>query len=240
MIFLTGDIHGDIDIHKLSNKYFPENKKLCKSDYVIIAGDFGLVWDGKRPDQYWLKWLKERNFTTLFVDGNHENFDMLNSYPVDIWNGGKVHFINDSVIHLMRGQVYKIEGMKIFCFGGAPSSDKEYRKDGISWWKQEIPSEEEYKEGIESLKANNWEVDYIITHTSPSSIFKIVKEKYNKDKEITEINYYFENIKSKTTFKKWFSGHDHIDDVINMKHIVLYEQVIEINSNPSFEQGKIK
>ena len=225
MIFITGDLHGEIDINKLANKNFPENRNLCKSDFVIVAGDFGCVWDGSKQDLYWLNWLEKRNFTTLFVDGNHENFDLLNSYPVDEWNGGKVHFINESVIHLMRGQVYNIQGVKIFCFGGAHSGDKEYRKEGISWWKQEVPSIKEYEEGLLSLQRNNWRVDYIITHTSPSSVLKLIKEKYNKDKEI---NHYFEDIKNKASYIRWFSGHDHIDDCIDEKHTVVYKHIIKI------------
>ena len=134
MIHITGDIHGTISVNKrLNTRNFPQQKQLTKNDYVIIAGDFGLIWDGSKEDQYWLKWLnKTKPFTTLFIDGNHENFDLLEEYPVEIWNGGKVHRINDSVIHLMRGQVFEIEGKKIFTFGGAASHDKEYRKEGKS------------------------------------------------------------------------------------------------------------
>ena len=49
----------------------------------------------------------------LFIDGNHENFDKLNSYPVETWCGGKVHKIRNNVIHLMCGEVYCIEGNTI-------------------------------------------------------------------------------------------------------------------------------
>ena len=224
MIYITGDTHGK-DVKRLSNKNFLTNKSLSKSDYVIIAGDFGCVWDGSRQDKYWLKWLLDRNFTTLFIDGNHENFDMLNSYRIFEWNGGKVHFINKSVVHLMRGQVYNIEGVKIFTFGGGESIDKEYRKEGISWWKQEIPSDEEYSEGINSLSKFGWNVDYIISHVSPSSILKVIKEKYQKYDPITEINDYLEDIKNKTKYIKWFSAHDHIDDNIGDNHVVVYKRI---------------
>ena len=48
------------------------------------------------------------------------------------WHGGKVHKINDSIIHLMRGQVYNIDNNNIFTFGGAASVDKEFRKENVS------------------------------------------------------------------------------------------------------------
>ena len=67
MIFITGDTHIPIDIGKLSSKCFPEQKEMTKNDYVIICGDFGGVWDGSNEEKYWIKWLKSKNFTTLFI-----------------------------------------------------------------------------------------------------------------------------------------------------------------------------
>ena len=57
MIFITGDTHGNIDIKKLNSRMFPEQKTLAKSDFVIIAGDFGLIWDDSNECKYWIKWL---------------------------------------------------------------------------------------------------------------------------------------------------------------------------------------
>jgi hypothetical protein len=59
----------------------------------------------------------------LFVSDNHENCDLLASFPVSEWNGGKVQFIKPSVIHLMRGQVFTIDSRKFFTMGGATSHD---------------------------------------------------------------------------------------------------------------------
>ena len=100
MIFITGDTHGDW-ISRLRTESFPEQKEMTKDDYVIICGDFG-IWDNSKREKYNLDWLKDKPFTTLFVDGNHENYDILDELPVKEWNGGKVHFIRPSVIHLMR------------------------------------------------------------------------------------------------------------------------------------------
>ena len=87
MIYVTGDTHGDIDSGKLTNKRFPRQKSLTKDDYLIICGDFGYIWWGNRKDLYWVQWLSRKPWTTLFVDGNHENFDIINEYPVSEWNG---------------------------------------------------------------------------------------------------------------------------------------------------------
>ena len=86
MIYITGDTHGGFQ--RFGSKYFPQQKNMGREDYVIITGDFGGLWDGSNKDQYWLDWLEEKPFTTLFVDGNHENFDLLNALPERQWNGG--------------------------------------------------------------------------------------------------------------------------------------------------------
>ena len=39
------------------------------------------------------------------------------------WHGGRVHKIRDHVIHLMRGEMFDLDGKKIFAFGGARSHD---------------------------------------------------------------------------------------------------------------------
>ena len=62
------------------------------------------------------------------VDGNHENFDRFNEFPVHHWHGGKIHYIRPHVIHLMRGQVFEIGGITFFTMGGASSHDIQ---DGI-------------------------------------------------------------------------------------------------------------
>lgn len=104
MIFITGDIHGDPTRFSINN--FPEQKEITRDDFVIICGDFGLIWaqEESKREKYWLDWLEDKPYTTLFVDGNHENFARLNACPVENWHGGKVHKIREHVIHLMRGE----------------------------------------------------------------------------------------------------------------------------------------
>ena len=87
-VYITGDTHGGFQ--RFGSKYFPQQKNMGREDYVIVTGDFGGLWDGSPKDQYWLDWLEEKPFTTLFVDGNHENFDLLNALPERPWNGGRV------------------------------------------------------------------------------------------------------------------------------------------------------
>ena len=123
MISVTGDIHGELQ--RFRKKDFTEQKNMTKEDYMIILGDFGVIWDEKesREEKYCLDILENKAFTTLFIDGNHENHDRLDSFPVMEWHGGKVHEIRPGVLHLMRGQLFTIEEKTFFSFGGAPSHD---------------------------------------------------------------------------------------------------------------------
>ena len=140
MIYVTGDTHGLIDVEKVSKYRFPDGEKLSKADYLIICGDWGGLFFNNDRDKTVIDFWENKPYTVLWVDGNHENFDLINTYPVEEWNGGKVHFIRPTVIHLMRGQVYIIDGKKIFTFGGGLSIDKAKRQAYVSWWPQEEPS----------------------------------------------------------------------------------------------------
>mgnify|MGYP003436629407 FL=1 len=226
-LFVTGDTHGDIDFHKLNTKNFPEGRLLTKEDFVIICGDFGAVWDGAKSDKYLQKWYNEKPWTTLFIDGNHENHDLLNSYPVSDWNGGKVHFITPSIIHLMRGQVYKIGDKTFFTMGGAESHDKIYRKEGVSWWRREMPSNDEYEEGLTNLNKVNNQVDYILSHCAPDRLQSKIAYWYEHDK----LTNYLKIIRQIIEFGWHYFGHYHIDkDFLNYKATCLYNNIIELGA----------
>ena len=176
--------------NEIKNKKIPNEKwneelskiKINREDmnklvlnYLIIEGDFGAIWNANTLDRDLYPYEK-LPFTVLFIDGNHENFDILNSYPVTKWNGGNVHIIRKNIIHLMRGQVFNIEGKTIFTFGGGTSIDKYRREEHISWWKEEIPSKEEINEGI-ILESQDKEVRFRMTLT------EVVEELLNNNRE---------------------------------------------------------
>lgn len=236
MIFITGDTHGHFDVEKIFSFYqnFSE-KKLTKDDYLIIAGDFGFIWDEQYDKD--IEKLGEFNLTFLFVDGNHENFDIINEMPVSEWHGGKVHRFSDNVIHLMRGQVFELDGNKVFTFGGAESVDKDGREEGISWWPTEVPTEAEFEEAKANLGHVDNTVDYIITHTintsalthkeSPMSMFRY------EPTATTDMLEYFEHT---VTYKVWFFGHYHFDAPIAPNKVGLYNQIVQIKNIESKQQ----
>lgn len=212
MIWLCGDTHGTLDLQKVED-YF-ENlscyQEVSKNDYLIILGDVGVCWDGGINDAYVISCLQNLPCTVLWLDGNHENFDIIEEYPVvSNWNGGKVQFIAQDVIHLMRGQVYKLDGKSFFVFGGGNSIDKQWRTPGVSWWENEMPSEQEYEEGLQNLEKVDYTVDYVLTHTCPGHIaHMLVSDVYSGEEELQN---YFDDISQKVDFVGWYFGHWHMD-----------------------------
>ena len=226
-IFITGDTHGMIDWEKLNTTRFPEQKNLTKDDYLIILGDFGGIWGDEGEDRYIIKTYEKRNFTTLFIDGNHENHDLLDGYPVEEWHGGKIHKISNSVFHLMRGQVFEIDGKTFFTMGGAESTDKMYRKEGKSWWAREMPSTEEYEEAVANLEKHSGKVDYILTHCAPEMTLSALNMPYVYYRSSNELTKFFDTLAQTVQFNDWYFGHYHFNSDLGKYHL-LSNKIVEL------------
>ena len=246
MVYATGDCHGNL--LRFDSEYFPEQAGMSKEDYVIICGDFSVIWNGGKEEQRKLDWLEGRPFTTLWVCGNHENYDLLAKYPVEDWQGGRVHRIRPHVLHLMRGQVYDICGYTFFTMGGAQSHDIEagildpdaedfmeryqalksanarFRVNHRSWWKEELPSDAEYEEAIRNLERNRWAVDYVITHCAPTSI-ALRMSRHNEADRLTD---FLQTMREKLDFHYWLFGHYHRNEIVDEKYVLLYEQLVRV------------
>lgn len=229
MIFITGDTHGSIDIRKLTTDKFIDGNNLTRSDYLIICGDFGLLWDDSNEEHYWLKWLDRKPWTTLWIDGNHENYDMINDYPVEEWNGTKVQKITNNIIHICRGSAFQLDGINFFLFGGAESHDKEYRVLRKSIWEEEIPTEEEIQHGREVLEKINYKTDIVITHSMPTSIQNDIF--FNSNYSTNILTDFFEEIDKKLEYKMWFSGHYHVSMQYDEKHFLIFNNIVKLTEN---------
>lgn len=223
-IILAGDTHGLINMDKVT-EYFECNDDFTKKDYLIILGDAGVLWNGVE-DADVQEILNNLPVTTLWIDGNHENFDLLEEYPDADWHGGRVHFITNSIIHLARGQVFEIDGLTFFTFGGGNSIDKRFRKLGQSWWPEEMPSDYEYEEGLKNLEKVDWKVDYVLTHTCPGYVAsQLVDDIYPGEEALQR---YFDQIAEKLEFEEWFFGHWHMDESVD-NFRCLYNDILELS-----------
>ena len=192
---------------------------------VIVLGDFGFVWDGSKAEQKSLDWLRKRPYTILFLDGSHENYDLLEQYPTEERFGGLVQPLGGNVYHVCRGSVLELEGKKYLCFGGAESPDKEEREVHVNWWPQEMPSDEEYARCEAALEANGWQVDYVLTHDAPSKFldFSVLAEGENN-----RLHLFLDKVVMKTTYEKWFFGCHHKDVQLSTKSRCLFCDVVSI------------
>ena len=112
MVYLTGDTHGELERFQHGKLRW-----LGKKDIVVVLGDFGFVWDGSKAEQKRLDWLRKRPYPLLFLDGTHENYDLLAQYPTEELFGCKVQALGGNLYYVCRGSVLELEGKRYLCFG---------------------------------------------------------------------------------------------------------------------------
>ena len=226
MIYITGDTHGNIDFQKLK-RYF-SNRYVTEKDYLIILGDAGMVWSEEECYILDYAWL---GLTVLFIDGNHENFELLNKFPIIEYKGAKCHRLYSNVYHILRGEIININGLSFFCMGGATSIDKAERINRISWWEEENISNKDILNGLNNLDKVNYHVDYVLSHAAPSFV---VRKMFNY--QIESNSEILEKFQSQIDFKHWYFGHHHENKKWN-KYRCFYGDILEI---PVMDTGKKK
>lgn len=232
-IFFSGDSHFPAEYKRFSFKYWPLGRELIRDDYVIILGDFGICWDNSKEENYWLDWFEDKPWTTLWIDGNHQNFPLLYNYPLEKWNSGWTHIMRPHIRHLVRGEVFTIDNKTFFCMGGAASIDKHLRKEGKTWWPEEIPTYNEFATAADNLRAHNMKIDYILSHTTSNRTIQKLDKWFPQFDPVT--NFLDKFVEEEVDYKINFFGHFHQDRTIDNKHILLYNDIIELLPN-----GEIK
>lgn len=219
MLYVTGDTHGDIERFKTKIV-----KSLKKTDTLIVCGDFGFLWDSSLGEQKILKWLTKRRYKILFIEGTHDNLDMIGSYPLTDFCGGKARKISENIYQLVRGEVFEIDGKKLFVMGGGESTDLDIRQPGVTWWEKERPSPKELDDGMQTLLQHQNTVDYIITHETSRTMRSFLDMDIDVE-HFTLLNDYFDELEKKISFKQWFFGCYHIDKKIPPRHRALFRDV---------------
>lgn len=227
MIYITGDTHGEVsrfeEVH--------EQYRLTDKDKLIVAGDFGCIFGLGLHDEQKLDTLAKLPYTILFIDGNHECFPQIFSYPEEMWNGGRAHRIRPNILHLMRGQVFDIEDTSIFTMGGGYSIDVAFRIPGRSWWPEELPTEEEYEEALRNLAAHGNRVDVIISHAAPEETMQmfvqtgVISHRYLQE---GRLNTFLENVRQTVDHRHYYFGHMHIDKQLFRNQTALYYDVYRL------------
>lgn len=133
--------------------------------HIVQLGDFGF-WHGR----FGAAFLDALDDTLIrhgqilwFVDGNHEDFDLLLDIPVDAATG--VRPIRDRIAHLPRGFRWQWAGRTWMALGGATSLDRPARRHVRSWWPQEEITDEDVRRAVAPGG-----VDVMVAHDCPSGI----------------------------------------------------------------------
>lgn len=220
LICITGDTHGNLE-----RLYDKSLKRLKSNDYLIICGDFGFIWDDNKKTQKTIKKLSKLKFNILFVDGTHENFDLLEKYDIVPFANSDARLISDNIFHLLRGKVYNIENKNIFTFGGGESIDKEIRISQNKWWVQELPTIDEFKSAVVELQKFDRQVDYIVSHEPPGKIKTLI----DKSSNINTLNRFFDDVAKEVKFKKWFFGSTHVNKEFVNKYVSLFDRIYKLD-----------
>jgi len=223
MVYITGDMHGDLE--RLYDKEF---RKLKRGDILIVCGDFGYIFDGSRLEKKVIDFFAKRKFITAFIEGTHDNLDRINRCRETVWKGGKVHRIKGNLLHLMRGQIFEINGNKFFTFGGGESLDKDMRVAKGNWWRQEEPTPAEMADGAKVLDEAGCKIDYIITHEPPSLVKSAMLLRRGGNDSVNKLNGYFEEIGRSCTYRHWYFGALHEDRVITEHHTCVFKKLLPI------------
>lgn len=233
-LYVTGDTHGNLELDRLSFENWPVGKSLSREDVLVILGDFWLgPGQSESDDDYWLDWLEEKPWTTLVVDGNHEQFPILASLSEGHAFGNTVGVFRPHIFHLKRGLIYNICGYKCLTIGGADSIDVKYRTQGINWWPEESITPEDILQAEQSLKEHGYCVDFVFSHTGPTSIVKrTLHAAFNMDPNeplaFDASSRQLDVLVKKVKFKRWFMGHLHTDNMFfDANFYVLWKSILK-------------
>lgn len=223
MVYITGDTHGDLDFFK-----DPRLKKLTEDDTLIICGDFGFIWDGSEKEKRALKQLEKKKYTICFLDGVHENFDILDSYKPYRYKGGNAHKIASNIYQLLRGEIFTFERKTFFVMGGGESEDKEMRKEGKTYFKSEMPSSSELLNGAKNLRDAGYKVNYVLTYEAPAIAKDFIRMHTNQEMHFTPLNTYLGELMKSVEYNHWYFGSLHMDMPISKQMTVVFNDIIKI------------
>lgn len=229
MVWLTGDTHGDE-----SRLYGREWNKLRPGDTLLVCGDFGYLWNGDRREREIIEYLGTRRFSVCFIDGTHENYDLLSACRLTRWRGGLAHRVYRHLYHLCRGEVFRMEGASVFVFGGGESDDRDIREPLGKWWREEMPLAAEMEHGAKVLDERGCKVDYVVTHEPPSSVKWAMSIGAGEGERQSKLGGYLQTLDNECEFRHWYFGSMHENRLVTPKHTCLFDKIIPLGSEEGF------
>lgn len=252
MVYVTGDTHGGLDISKLFPEKWEEGWKLNREDFLIVLGDFGLLWTHEPTKDHEIPLTDFYNhapWTTLWIPGNHENYDRIEQLERTEFDGMAVRKHSSwRSIYMLESGIQRIQEKNCLVFRGAESVDRKERILGISYWRQEIPSAMEFHKIAGELDAFCKQVefskrstttmeerglDFVLSHSAPKEFFfdiirsgKLDSEKFN-DPTLEQLQALEDIIQGYGQTPEWYCGHFHVEHDQDNHH-AMYDAIRRI------------
>ena len=214
MIFVTGDIHGDYEA-------FSERRlnKIKGGDKLIVTGDFGFIWDNSKKELKNFVKLTRKKYDILFVEGAHENFELLQKYSEADLYQGKAYKLAHNIYCLKRGEIYKIDGKTVFALGGGLDPYAENDGEAVS-----MPTDDELKFAVDNIQSVGRRVDLIITHEAPASVKKLI----DRNATVNDLNIFLDTVLHNTKYGHWYFGSLHQDRDVSEKLTCVFDEVYKV------------
>ena len=219
MLYVTGDLHGD----ETRLRRFSRGLRR-RRDVLLVCGDFGFVWDGSEREKRVLSRLEKLDCTIFFVEGTHDNLDLLAACPRETVCGGPAGRVAKNIFWLQRGCLYQIEGRSVFALGGAQSTDADERVEGVSWWRNELPTSEELAFAEETFRRAG-RADIIITHQSPCAALGRIE--YSPDSTHPQ-KVFLARLAKSADYGHWYFGGDHLDRPVSPRMTAVFEKILPV------------
>jgi Icc-related predicted phosphoesterase len=150
---VAGDWHGN----KKWAVHAVEELRRAGAAEIWHLGDFGL-WPG---GYLYLDAVEaacaEHGMQILVTPGNHEDYSKIAAFP-------ELTRVREHITFLPRGHRFTVSGWRVLSFGGAASIDFEIRVENATWWRAEMPAEEEIDAAIAAGPC-----DILLVHESPNA-----------------------------------------------------------------------
>jgi predicted phosphodiesterase len=231
-VLIAGDIHADWGhAQDLVRRAQAEG---CQA--IFVVGDYG-YWPhqdkDRRSEEKLEKALARAGIMLYWVDGNHENYTALNYERPLVGQGFRI--IHPHIVHVPRGTRWEWNGISFLGFGGAHSTDKEWRRQQEAkrkrgqqkhwfWWPEELITDDD-----EIRAAQAGDADILFAHDAPAQVYLPRHlPSFNRDDLMTNMNRdRVGRVLAHSGAKMVFHGHYH----------QRYETDIEVNRERVRVQG---
>ena len=225
MIYITGDMHGDIQTFKNII-----GKITCKlENTLIVLGDLGANYYLNKTDKKFKNIISQYNINLFVIRGNHDANPANLNYMKEIKKYENIGYIEEeypNIFYAKNGEVYNIENNTFLVLGGAYSVDKWYRLEkGYKWFADEQMTEEE-KQSF--WNKNITKVDTILSHTCPyaNRPIHLFLTQIDQSTVDNSMENFLDEVKLKVEYKNWFFGHYHADEKVEEDMYMLYNGII--------------